>query len=305
MNHRHVMITLPAKLSVQNEQIMIRRRESNQETNEEVIHIPLEDVDSILIESAVVTVTAMFMAKCSEYRVVVFFCDDKHMPSTISLPFQQHSRLSAVFEMQLNLRKPLINRIWQEIVMAKIENQAACLNKLQCDHVDKMLTIAHTVQSADKTNREAYAARIYFSSLFNERFRRTETNEINAALNYGYAILRGLVARSIVVYGFMPHMGLFHHNDFNAFALADDWVEPFRPFFDYFVYINQDRIEERGLTTEIKRMIYSILSTEIAVGNENYNFSVAVERVIEGFLRCCKENDLKYLVFPRFLGEKE
>src|SRR5699024_9526067 len=223
MSYRHIVIRNPAKLSTANEQLVIKQEES--------FKIPLEDIVTITLEDPAITITNVLLSKCTEYHVELIICDRKRMPSGIVQPFHRHSSQKSVLEMQLSFSKPYKKRVWQKIVVRKIENQARCLDLMHMgDEAQKLYAISRSVESGDRTNREAYAAKLYFELLFGKGFSRRTDNIYNIALNYGYSIMRSLVARSLVRYGFTPSLGIFHDSQTNAFNLADDFIEVLRPF---------------------------------------------------------------------------
>ena len=216
MAYRNLMITTPCRIRCQREQLVVEGGVS--------ASFPLEDLLSVLIESRQCTLTTAALAALAEAGVTVFACDEKHIPCALTLPFARHSRQLEITRAQLEWTQPARNRWWQQIVQAKIRNQAECLALCGCCEGATLLRHrAEGVRSGDRENREATAAALYFPALFGDGFTRGEEGDTrNAALNYGYAILRGCMARCLTVYGFIPWLGLHHGSTLNAWNLANE-----------------------------------------------------------------------------------
>ncbi|MBM7109707.1 CRISPR-associated endonuclease Cas1 [Brevibacillus laterosporus] len=269
---------------------------------EEEVTIPLEDIASIVVEENQVVLTAALLSKCSEYGIGLYTCDEKHLPNGVLLPFQSHSRQLRVLETQYNLSKPFKKRVWQKIIKTKIMNQALCLSYLDKTGESELLAIRNTVDSGDSTNREAYAAKVYFQHLFGKRFIRREDHIINHSLNYGYSILRGNVARVLVQYGFFPCLGIDHHNENNAFNLADDFMEVFRPLVDLFVVIHFH--EEMEFTPKWRAGLYNVVNHQVELEGERYSCNRAIEEMIKSYVTACRTNMYERLSTPTLLPLK-
>ncbi|GGJ91446.1 CRISPR-associated endonuclease Cas1 [Lentibacillus kapialis] len=289
MAYRHLVVRNPAKLSTRYEQLVIKQEES--------ISIPLEDICTVTLEDPAITITNSVLSKCTEYHVELIVCDKKHMPSGIVQPFHRHSRQKTVLELQMNLGKPFKKRIWQKIVIQKLENQARCLELLhKGEEAQKLYAISRSVESGDRTNREAYGAKLYFESLFGSGFHRRHDNVYNISLNYGYSIIRSLVARSIVRYGFMPSFGIFHDSQTNAFNLADDFMEVLRPFVDVTIAINVSSDSE--WSSEIREKLFEVLEIEAVWNSERLNVTHGVDNMIKSFVSACRQQDANVLMLP-------
>ncbi|MFA8439392.1 type II CRISPR-associated endonuclease Cas1 [Pueribacillus sp. YX66] len=296
MAYRHIVIRNLAKLSTKNEQLVIQQEQS--------IQIPLEDISTITIEEPAVTLTSVLISKCTDYHINLIICDQKRMPSGLLQPFHRHSRQLSVLEMQLGLSKPFKKRVWQQIVIRKLENQARCLELVhKADEAQKIYTISRSVESGDRTNREAYGARLYFTKLFGEHFNRRHDDVINISLNYGYSIIRSLVSRSLVRYGFTPSLGIFHDSQTNAFNLADDLMEVLRPFVDVTVsiHVNHDSVWSK----DIREKLFAILNYEAVWKDEKQSITNGVDRMIQSFITACREKDPMYLVLPELVSLNE
>lgn len=292
MPYRNLIIENSAKLKVSNRQLLI--------TTEKVHSVPIEDINSILIESMHSLITTAALAQLAQAGVAVFVCDEKHIPCAITLPFAQNSRNFGMIKAQESLTLPLCKRLWQQIVVSKISNQGKCL--LIAGHPeasDQLLEMAKTVLSGDTTNVEARAAKYYFRTLFGNTFSRENDSDIlNCALNYGYAIIRGQIARLIASYGLLPMKGIHHKSELNAYNLADDFIEPFRPLVDLFVA--SESLTEEKLTPAIKRKLYNLLNLDMQCNQQIHSVAFAAELLVQSFTRCCrrtvKELDLPVLL---------
>lgn len=291
MAFRNIIVENPARIAVRNDQLLI--------CTDAERSIPLEDISALLLENRQITVTTAALSRLGQCGCAVFTCDEKHMPCTVLTPYMQHSRQLAVIKSQLAMSEPRKKRLWQALVKAKIQNQARCLQLAgKEDEHETLLHMAERVRSGDSENVEATAAQLYFPTLFGEGFSRGDDCGFNAGLNYGYAILRGCVARHLAVYGFLPALGLHHRSTLNAFNLADDLIEPFRPVVDLLVYryINEDDI----LTPPHKRLLFNCLNLDILSGKQHHSVSYAIEREIKSLPRAITEEDSK-LLLPELL----
>ena len=212
----------------------------------------------------------------------------------------QHSRQAAVIEKQLAAGEPLKQRMWQAIVKAKITNQALCLKYCGNEHDCQTLkAMAERVRSGDVGNVEAAAARFYFPVLFGEGFTRGNDCIYNAALNYGYAIIRGSIARSLAVHGLLPVFGIHHESSMNAFNLADDLIEPFRPLIDLLVFSSFRPEDELG--PDKKRLLFGALNLDILSDSQHHSTAYAIDRLVQSLLRSLDEKQPR-LLLPELLA---
>lgn len=256
----------------------------------------------MILEDRHSKITTYTLSKLAEYNIITFLCDEKHLPNGILIPFAQHSRQVSILEKQIKASKPFKNRMWQQIVSQKIMNQAICLELLGYDEEFKYLySLARSVDSGDKTNKESIAARYYFRTLFGEDFKRDLDIHINAALNYGYAIIRGAIARGLSTYGLHPSLGIFHHNELNAFNLADDFIEPIRPLVDLWVYTHEAEIEP-DLTPQNKLELYSLLGHVMYSKKAKHNIHNVIDNMIKSYVSALKEENAYYqLALPKLI----
>lgn len=292
MEFRSVFIANPAQLSVRQEQLVIRQTQE--------VTIPMEDITSLMLESQAVTISSSALQKLSEHGVTVYVCDEKHMPAALLLPINRHSRQLRVLKAQIAMSKPLQKRLWQAVVSAKISNQARCLSLLGTDADNKLIELAQSVRSGDPDNCEATAAALYFPALFGYGFTRGYDCPINAALNYGYAILRGAVARNLAVHGLEPCLGIYHHSELNQFNLADDLMEPYRPLVDLYVSVNVDE-DTQELTPKLKHQLFNLTNYLVLQGGKRYRMISAVGRMVESFARAVVKNE-KNIELPELIS---
>ena len=295
MAFKNLFIESNVRLSVKNEQLVVLNNEEHT--------IPLVDINSIWIDSLRTNITTYTLNKIVEHDIILYVCDEKHLPKGMLLSVNNYSRKLRNLKRQIGMPKPVLKRMWQSIVMQKIENQALVLKELEYyDSYKELKLISNKVLSGDSTNMEAVAAAIYFKTIFGKDFSRKNADLYNSCLNYGYAIVRGMISRSLVMYGFEPALGIFHHNQLNAFNLADDIIECFRPLVDLYVLKNVTIKDE--LDSDTKRVIYNLINILILIDGKSYNIQTAIENVVKSLATSFenKSNDIK---LPVLNGLKE
>ena len=283
MEYRNIFLANPARLSVQREQLVIEQAEK--------ITVPLEDVSSVLIESQQVTLSIHAAAAMANHGITVFLCDEKHLPSAQLLPINQYCRQRKLLMAQCELGKPLQKQLWQQIVIRKIQNQAQCLRLMRKDAWVELRQMAGKVLSNDSDNREAVAAALYFPALFGSGFSRSYNDSRNAALNYGYAILRAGIARNLVVHGLEPCIGIHHRSELNNFNLADDLIEPFRPIVDLYVAQNFSA-EDDVLTPQQKAGLFNLTNYLVKQAGRQYRVMLAIGRSCAALANSITEQEL-------------
>lgn len=291
MSYRNLIIENPAKLSIRNNQLIIHTDEDHS--------VPIEDVSSILIESRQSVISLPALAALAANGSAVFICDERHMPCAVLTPYQQYCRQLSILDMQINATEPFKKRIWQTIIKSKITNQGVCLELTgHSKEAAKMYAMAERVCSGDTGNIEAAAARYYFPVLMGKDFTRSDDNGKNICLNYGYAIIRGCIARSLAVSGFIPSLGIHHCNELNAFNLADDLIEPYRPLID--LMVAQYPAPNDRLTNDVKRYLFNSLNMDVLSGEQHHNVSYAVERTVFSLSRSYESKSVN-LVLPQLI----
>ena len=297
MGWRVVSIENPAHLSLERGSLVIKR--------DEAVKLPIEDIDTVVIDNYAVSMSANLLSELAVNNVATIICDAKHTPCTLVAPLSQHSRQAKVTQMQIGMPQPLRKNLWQVIVKQKIINQAAVLSKFDYDETaGKLIKLTTEVRSGDTTNRESIAARLYFAELLDDATRRKPT-WYNSALNYTYAIVRSVVARSISARGLVPSLGLFHHSELNNFNLADDVIEPYRPFVDDYVLsvISVKHVgdtEDGTLTKEDRHLAIDILNSYVMINNKQFTVRDAIDITVESLVRAIKDGMATKLELPRF-----
>lgn len=262
--------------------------------------IPLSDIHTIVVDNNRTVVTGKLMNKLADYHILLIFCDDSHHPNVFSLGLYSHYRVYGVLQKQINWSDEAKGTMWQKIVKIKIRNQASLLEYLEKDQkvINRLRTFASQVEFDDATNREGHAAKIYFNELFGPKFHRLRgsVDSYNAALNYGYIVLRACVARAVVAYGLHPAFGIGHRNQFNAFNLVDDCMEVFRPIIDFWVAMTVK--EEDYLNWETKQLLIRRLSSKILIDGQRQTVLNAIDIFIQSFIKAMNENNNNLLVYP-------
>ena len=237
-------------------------------------------------------------------------CDEKHIPNGVLLPFMAHSRQSKIAHLQISWSEPLKKRLWQRVVQCKIRNQAACLAYHKGAEVAVFLeAMERRVASGDSDNLEAQAARYYWQKLFGSDFRRGGNDSINAALNYGYAVVRAFVARSQVGYGLLPAFGIHHDNDLNAFNLTDDMMEVFRPMVDNLVMtlVKQEEINPQDfiLTQKNRQQLVNISNDLCQFAGQMHTIANACEKIAASVVNAIEGKSAALLQLPEFILQKD
>lgn len=290
----------PAYLSLRNEQLVVKLTDT--ETQEEVIKtIPIEDVGVVVLEDRQITITNGAMDALLKNNCAVITCNEKHMPTGLLLPLEGHTLQSERFAWQIEASLPLKKQLWQQTVQAKIRNQGILLNRLYKVESRCMMAWANDVKSGDSENLEGRAAAYYWKYMFpsDETFKRDREGETpNNLLNYGYAILRAVVARALVASGLLPTLGIHHHNRYNAYCLADDIMEPYRPFVDEVVAeILQRGFDCAELSTDVKKQLLVIPVREVVVNGQRSPLMVAVTQTTASLSKCFS-GELRKIVYP-------
>lgn len=284
MAYRNIFIANEAKLKLKNNQLIV--------FNAEEISFPIEDIRSIVIDNQYTCLTSSLMTKLADEGVCLIICDDKHIPSCELLPIGSYCRMNKRINLQFSQSKPKLKRIWQKIVQTKINNQAKCLEINSIEEAKTLFAISKNVSSGDSTNREGYAARLYFKLLFGKEFTRNSENYINAALNYGYAILRSFIAKTVVAYGLEPSFGIHHKSQLNQFNLADDIIEPYRPIVDNFVYQNYINCEGTFSTAQ-KAELQLLLNSATVIDDNRHSVANAIELTVQSIISSFENEDIK------------
>jgi len=290
---RSVVISRPAKLRRDHYSLAIEQIET--------AFVPFEDIAVIVLNHREITLTHPVLSACGEYGISLFATGDTHHPSGVFLPFLPHSRATRWLRLQLDLPRPIAKQTWATIVRKKIQNQAHCLRIAGYEGVSRLESYSRRVRSGDSENLEGQAAAFYFSQLFDKNFRRHQERFANAALDYGYAVLRGAIARGLVAHGLMPSIGLHHASEQNAFNLADDIIEPFRPVVDLFVNkLTSSTADE--LRPADKAALVGTLNIDVEMPRGVMSVLSSIEHTIESLARIYDGGGAVLLELPTLIG---
>ena len=259
MSFRTVVITRQSKISYKNRFLVVK-----QDNDEKYIH--LSEIDTIIVDSISVSISAYLLKEIADAKINMIFCDEKHNPFGELSPYYSRHNSGKKIKEQIKWTNKYKDDLWMKIVKNKILNQSLMLNKINSDKYDLLSSYIDEVVSGDKTNREGHAAKVYFNALFGKDFVRNNNDNINAALNYGYAILLSNINKEVIANGYLTQLGIHHKNEFNEFNLSCDLMEPFRVIIDNFVYFNQ----ERELNTNYKLDIVNILNNTYKYQSKSY-----------------------------------
>lgn len=302
----------PAYLSLRMGQMVIKLPEV--ESNELLPEImkkqaeitkPIEDIGVVVLDNRRITITQGLLEALLENNCAVITCDNHSMPVGLMLPLYGNSTQNERFRYQLDASQPLRKQLWQQTIKAKIENQAAVLSACSGVPIKNMKRWADDVRSGDPDNVEGHAAAYYWRYFFNnitglENFTRNrEGMAPNNLLNYGYAILRAVVARALVTSGLLPTLGIHHHNRYNAYCLADDIMEPYRPYVDELVFaiVKEQGVDNLQLTTTLKAQLLSIPTLDVVIGGKRSPLMVAATQTTASLYKCFS-GELRRIAYP-------
>ena len=288
----------PVYLSTKNEQIIIAYPDKEQESKT----VAIEDIGVIVLESQQITITNGLLEKLTYNNVALINCDQQHMPIGLLMPLNGHTEQSERFKNQIEASQPLKKNLWQQTISAKIDNQAGLLKEKGIP-MRKMELWAKEVTSGDALNHESRAAVYYWESLSSilcqnkGTFTRGQKGmPPNNLLNYGYAILRAITARAIVSSGMLPTLGIFHRNKYNAYCLADDIMEPYRPYVDLIVCNIVETIENiEELTIDMKKQLLQIATIDVVIDGKKSPLMVAMSRTTNSLYQCFEGSSRKIL----------
>ena len=295
MGWRVIVIENPAKLGLKDNKLVIEQ--------EEKVTIPLEDIDSLVIDGDGIILSKNIISACSDFGANVLICDDKHLPSSVIIPYSQASRGVKVARAQLNMPEATRKQLWRKNIMQKITNQADVLQKYGHEHKD-LRELARTVRSGDVGNNESTAARLYFDRLLGDTTRRKPMWH-NSALNYGYAIVRSAIARNVASRGLISMVGINHHSELNQYNLVDDLIESFRPIVDDYI-LSSVAIYHIGegddrLSSNDRRLIIDILNKNDIICNKKFDVKFSIDKMVESFTRAILEDKVELLELPTIL----
>lgn len=305
MIKRTLCFTNPAYLSLKNEQLVVKIPDSMSESesvSKSTTTIPIEDIGVVVIDNRQITITSGVIDALLANNCALITCDGKSLPVGLMLPLCGNTTQSERFRYQIEATLPLKKQLWQQTVQTKINNQAEVLSKCTDAETACMKVWSKEVKSGDGDNLEGRAAAYYWKKLFghiNDFNRDREGIPPNNLLNYGYAILRAVVARALVSSGMLPTLGIHHHNRYNAYCLADDIMEPYRPYVDELVFnlVKERGLPEDGLSREWKVELLKIPVLDVVISEKRSPLMIAVSQTTASLYRCfCGES--RKIVYP-------
>jgi CRISPR-associated protein Cas1 len=290
---RTLIITQGEKLGIKDNWLYI---ESSEEENK----VPISDIYSMVIDNRQTYLTVGAITRLTDEGVHILFCDEKHNPVSVIVPLNTHYRPLNVIKKQLSLSDGFKDVMWQEIIKAKIENQAQVIKGQGCltDTYNHLMKFRDEVAVGDKTNREGLSAKMFFRTLYGADFIRLGENVINYALNYGYAIIRSSVAKTLCAYGYNCVLGIHHISETNPFNLADDLMEPLRPLVDLWVDKNNDDLVDE-LTYANRKGLVNLVNENILIEGKNTKVRYAIDRYISSFTTAIEKRDVYEISIPK------
>jgi CRISPR-associated protein Cas1 len=295
MIKRIIDISEAAYVRLKHQQLVIEKQ------SEIVGQVPIEDLGVLILQHPAIVLTQQLIVACQKNKVVIVFCDEKHLPYSLILPIGEgHTLHNKILKQQMAISEPTRKRLWQKIVQHKIKEQEQTLVMLNKEST-RLSFLSTQVKTGDSGNCEAIAAQAYWKLLFGKAFKRdADLDGVNSLLNYGYAIIRAAVARSVCGAGLHPTIGLFHTNQYNALCLADDLMEPFRPWVDYVVYQMASTNSEVTINQQSKQALLGLMSEAVLYKKKTMPFMVALHYLMADLKRCYS-NGIKTLPYPLLL----
>ena len=281
MGWRTVVVNRNCKLSYKNDYLVIR--------SEELQMIHLSEIDTIIVENGMVSITSYLINELAQNKIKIIFCDEKHNPSCEMMPYYGSFNTSKKVTIQSKWKENKKKEAWQQIIKYKIHNQAMLLKKLDISGYKKLLDFKEQVELDDKTNREGHAAKVYFNLLFGMDFSREKENNINSALDYGYSIILSMLNREVVNKGYITQLGINHKNEFNQFNLSCNLMEIFRPLVDEIVYKNKEFTFDKAY----KYKLINVYNKQVIIKNKEQYLSNAVPIFITSVFNYLEEIESK------------
>lgn len=288
MSWRTVIITHHAKLNYKNNYLLIRGTEAN------MVH--LSEINTLIVDSTIVTVTSLLLCELMKRKIKVIFCDEKRNPISELIPYYGAHNTSKKLFTQITWDEYYKKFVWTNIIKQKILNQANLLHKLQLDNAQLLFQYSEELQFYDETNREGHAAKVYFNTLFGKGFSRDDENEINAALDYGYTILLSNFNKEIVSNGYSTQLGIKHINEYNQFNLSSDLMEPFRIVVDSIVYGNKEKI----LDSSYKYQLVNMLNMQMRFDGKLYYLSTVIQLYLKKVFTSIEKKSIQELELFQF-----
>lgn len=286
MSWRIVNVSSISKLDLKLNYLVVRMENK-------ITKINLSEISTLIVESTAVSLTAALLNEMIRRKIKIIFCDEKRNPSSELIGYYGSSDTSLRVRSQIAWNDEIKELIWAEIVKEKIGNQSKIIKKFSLNNYELMQEYVNEVKLNDSDNREAYAAKVYFNSLFGKSFSRSTNCSINSALNYGYMIMLSAFNREIVSSGYLTMLGIHHKNMFNQFNLSCDFIEPFRVLVDEKVYLNMPEKFEK----EEKMMMLDVLNNQVKIDGKIQYVNNAIKIYVNSIFEALEEKDISKIKF--------
>lgn len=287
MGWRTVVISRRAKLDLHLNYLVVR--------TDETLKIHIAEISTLILENTAISITGCLLSELIKQKVKVVFCDEKRNPSSELLPYYGSHDTSNKVRVQIAWKDSIKGEVWTNIITEKIKNQKELLKETGKSEYKMLEGYLKDIEYYDTTNREGHAAKVYFNALFGKEFSRSNENNINAALNYGYSIILSAFNREVVSNGYITQVGLFHDNMFNQFNLSSDLMEPFRPLIDRRVIYMNIREFER----EEKLQLVDVLNEDIIIDGKHNTVDNAIKIYAKSVLDALSNDDISLIRFYR------
>lgn len=288
MSWRTVVITKHCKLSFKNGYMCIR------DENLETVHI--SEIGTLIIDTTMVSVTSALLSELINNKVKIIFCDERHLPQSELVPYYGSHNSSKRIREQIGWKEETKSAVWTEIVKQKIGNQANLLSKMGLCECDELYEYINQIEKGDITNREGFAAKVYFKALFGHNFKRDNNCDVNAGLDYGYSVLLSSFSKEISKNGYLTQLGICHKNEFNYYNFASDLMEPFRIIIDEMAV---DLINNY-FDKDMKMKFISVLNKQVKLAGKEYYLTNAIEIYVKSVFNALNKNDLSLLTMYEF-----
>lgn len=285
MSWRTIVISKKSKLTYKNNYLIVR--------NEDVNMVHMSEINTIVMDTTQVSITGILMCELLQRKIKIIFCDERHNPKGEVVPYYGSHNTSKRVMTQIKWRNNIKDILWSKIINQKIINQSKILRRYKKENEDRLLEYAADIKIADATNREGHSAKVYFNSLFGNEFYRDEINDINSALDYGYAILLSNFNKEIISNGYLTQLGINHRSEFNQFNLSCDLMEPFRPLVDQIVYENRCEIFDR----DYKYKLINVLNKKVGINQKEYYLTNAISIYLASIFKALENSSLDDLAF--------
>lgn len=292
---RTVIVNHGEKIIIRNNWLVVYSDDSEH-------RVPVDDIYALVIDNRSALLSVSVVSTLTQAGAHIYFCNEKHIPVSVAFPLNNHYKPLSVFNNQLAMTEDFKNELWSRIIRAKIGNQAECLKIAGIEHgkVESVSELCGNVLPGDSSNREAVAARKYFKLLFGSTFKRSDEDITNAALDYGYSIIRSSFCKTLTVYGFNCVLGIHHVNQNDPFNLAEDIMEPLRPLVDLWTDENCTELFEE-LTKENRRGLINLVNVPVLIDGKKMRVRYAIDKYVRSLVSAINENDTELIQIPELI----